>query len=194
MKHFGIYGGTFNPPHLGHLIVMESVQDQCKFDKVFFIPAASPPHKPEQHIAPALARFEMTSLAIQHNTMFEVSDIEITRTGFSYTIDTIRQLKTLNPDTTFSLIIGADNFLEIDTWKSPEKIFEHAELVVMNRPGYEHSISKSLYLNDAMMVTVPNIGISSTDIRRRVKQGRSIRYLVPQDVEHYIYRNGLYKA
>jgi nicotinate-nucleotide adenylyltransferase len=136
----------------------------------------------------------MTSLAIQHNPSFEVSDIEIARTGFSYTIDTIEQLKALYPNTTFSLIIGMDNFSEIDTWKSPEKIIEQVNLVVMNRPGFEQAKTTSPFESDAQFVSVPNIGISSTEIRRRVKQGRSIRYLVPQEVEHYIKRNGLYRA
>ncbi len=173
---------------------MESVQDQLQCDKVLFIPAATPPHKIEQQITSARARYEMTLLAVQNNKSFEVSDIEIIRDGYSYTIDTIIQLRALHPNTTFSLIIGADNFLEIDTWKSPEEIFEQVHLVVMNRPGFEQATTKSQYRKDAQMISVPNIGISSTDIRRRVKQGRSIRYLVPQEVEQYIYVKGLYRA
>ncbi|MBI5214827.1 MAG: nicotinate-nucleotide adenylyltransferase [Ignavibacteriae bacterium] len=194
MKRFGIYGGTFNPPHLGHLIVTESVQDQLQFDNVLFIPAAIPPHKIESQIAPVRARLEMTALAISKNRSFEVSDIEITRTGFSYTIDTVNQLKELYPHTNFSLIIGADNFLEIESWKSPEKILEQVELIVMNRFGFEPALMNSKFMKEARFVTVPNIGISSTEIRRLVKQERSIRYLVPPEVEQYIYVNGLYRT
>ena len=189
----GIYGGSFNPPHLGHLIVVDSVQDQLQFDKIIFIPAATPPHKIEHTLAPANARLDMTSLAVKHHPVFEVSDLEIRRGGYSYTVDTLNALTVLYPKTSFSLIIGADNFLEIETWKSLDQILALADLVVMNRAEYPVSGHPSRYVRLAKFIQVPAIGISSTDIRLRVKQGRSIRYLVPTDVERYISHSGLYR-
>ncbi len=193
MKSIGIYGGSFNPPHLGHLIVVDSVCEQLGLDKVIFIPASTPPHKLGVALAPSLDRYEMTALAIRHNSLFEVSDLEIHREGYSYTIDTILQLEVLYPKAKFSLLIGADNFVDIESWKSLEEIIAKVDLVVMNRPEYSIARHSGKYARMARFVTVPAIGISSTDIRRRVKQGRSIRYLVPKEVEQYIYIKGLYR-
>ncbi|MGA2622587.1 MAG: nicotinate-nucleotide adenylyltransferase [Bacteroidota bacterium] len=191
--NIGIYGGSFNPPHFGHLIVLESVQDQLRFDKVLFIPAASPPHKNDPTLAPAAERLEMTRLAIEGNAAFQASDIEIRRDGRSYSIDTLDSLAAEHPGDKFSLIIGADNFLEFETWKSAREILTKAEVVVMNREGFSAHPEKSEFVRMVRFVHVPNIGISSTDIRRRVKLGRSIRYLVPQSVENHIRRKGLYR-
>lgn len=191
--HIGVFGGSFNPPHVGHLIVLESVQEQLQFDKVLFIPAAIPPHKVEQQLAPPIARFEMTSMAVKNHPVFRATDIEIRREGYSYTIDTILQLQVLYPQAKISLIIGADNFLELDTWKSLDSLLQLVELVVMNRPDYSAASHNSPYFRSAKFVSVPNIAISSSEIRRRVKQHRSIRYLVPTDVEQYIYLKGLYR-
>ena len=190
---FGLFGGTFNPPHMGHLIVIDSVQDQMHFDKVLFIPSANPPHKPDPLLASAASRLEMTGLAVKGNDSFAVSDIEAQRTGKSYTVDTVRSLSERYPGVNFSFIIGADNFLELETWKSPEDIFAKAGLVVMTRPGYDTGTSTTRYSKLARFVHVPPIGISSTEIRRRVKHGRSIRYLVPEPVESYIQAHGLYR-
>ncbi len=191
--NIGIYGGSFNPPHLGHLIVLESVQDQLHFDKVLFIPAANPPHKNNPNLAPSAERLEMTRLAIEGNAVFQASDIEIKRDGRSYSIDTLDALAAGHPGDKFSLIIGADNFLEFETWRSAQDILTKAEVVVMNRPGFAVQPGKNEIARLARFVHVPNIGISSTDIRRRVKLGGSIRYLVPLSVEHYIRRKGLYR-
>lgn len=189
----GLFGGTFNPPHSGHLIVIESVQDQMHFDRILFIPSANPPHKSDPSLAPASSRLEMTHLAVQGNETFMVSDIETTRMGKSYTVDTVGELAEKHPGADFSFIIGADNFLELETWKSPEDIFAKAGLIVMTRPGYDTAREKNRYTKLARFIHVPLIGISSTEIRRRVKHGRSIRYLVPPPVEEYIARHGLYR-
>lgn len=190
---FGLFGGTFNPPHIGHLIVIESVRDALKFDKIIFIPSAQPPNKPGMLLAPPRMRYEMTRLAVQGNLNFEVSNIEIQRQGPSYTIDTLEELIALYPRADFSLIIGADNLLEFETWKSPEEITTQADLVVMSRPDFPINNIKSNYSRHAQFINVPSIGISSTDIRRRVKMGRSIRYLVPITVDQYIHNKNLYK-
>jgi nicotinate-nucleotide adenylyltransferase len=189
----GIFGGTFNPPHIGHLIVIEGVRDQLKFDKILFVPSGNPPHKHGQSLAPANARLQMTSLAIRANDSFGVCDIELKRSGMSYSIDTLAQLSELYPKAELSLIIGVDNLLEFETWKSPQGIVSLADLVVMSRPGFSVHDLKNEYTRSANFINVPSIGISGTDIRRRVKLGRSIRYLVTHEVEDFIRRTGLYK-
>lgn len=191
--NIGIFGGAFNPPHIGHLIVLESVLDQLPLDKVLLIPSAQPPNKRDGSLAPAAARLEMTRLAIQGCEGYEVSDLEIRRGGISYTVDTVAALAGLYPSASISLIIGGDNLLEFQTWKSPDEILARADLIVMNRPGFSPRDSRSEYLRKARMLNVPQIGISSTDVRRRVKLGRSIRFLVPPPVEQYILQRGLYR-
>ncbi len=189
----GVFSGSFNPPHTGHLVVVESVRDQLRLEKVIWIPSAQPPNKPDAVLAPPDARFEMTRLAAGENSCFEASDIELRRSGPSYTVDTIDALAAFYPGATLILIIGADNFLEFSTWKSPEEILAKADLAVMSRPGFSVRESKQEIARMATFVNVPQIGISGTDIRRRVKLGRSIRYLVPRAVESYIQTRHLYR-
>jgi len=189
----GIFGGSFNPPHMGHLIVIETVRDILQFDKILFIPSAQTPNKQNTLLAPSSARLEMVNLTVSGSKYFEASDIEIQRRGISYTIDTVNELAARYPRFEISLIIGADNLMEFETWKSPDEVLAKAGLVVMSRPGLDlHSI-KSKYARSANFVNVPQIGISGTDIRRRVKLGRSIHYLVLQQVEDYIIQKRLYK-
>ena len=187
-----LYGGAFNPPHYGHLITIESVREQLRFDKVLFVPSSHPPNKMAASLAPAEARLEMTRLAIQDAPEFETCDIEVRRRGISYTVDTIRTLMEERPGDSFSLIIGSDNLLEFQTWKSPTDILARVQLIVMNRPGFPPTQARADYARLATVVSVPQIGIASTEIRRRVKLHRSIRYLVPPAVELYIRRAGLY--
>jgi nicotinate-nucleotide adenylyltransferase len=189
----GILGGTFNPPHIGHLIVAESVRDQLKLDKILFVPSYSPPHKLYSQVALPTQRYEMVEIALEKNRNFSVSDIEIAREGKSYTIDTINTLIGIYPGSQLFLIIGLDNLMDFSDWKSPNEIISKVELVVMNRPGYDVDI-KNEFKRYATIVKVPSIGISSSDIRRRVKMGRSIRYLVPYEIEQYIFKKGLYKS
>jgi len=191
--NLAIFGGSFNPPHIGHLIVLESVRDQLVLDKVILVPSAQPPNKPNSMLAPPALRLEMTELAVKGNPDFEVSGIELQRRGMSFTVDTINQISALHPRAKLFLIIGADNMLEFDTWKAPDDILAKAELIVMSRPGYSLHDMKSKTARAARFVNVPQIGISGTDIRRRVKLGRSIRYLVPRSVEEYILQKRLYK-
>jgi len=191
--NIGIFGGSFNPPHVGHLIVLESVRDQFQFDKTFIIPSAQTPNKLEGALAPQDVRLAMTRLAFEGNVNYEVLDIEIHRRGVSYTVDTVKELADRYRHARLSLIIGADNFLDFQSWRSPEEILNYADLVIMNRPGFEIKDAGNEYFRRARSVNVPFIGISGTDIRRRIKLGRSIHFLVPKAVEEYIYRNGLYR-
>lgn len=191
--NIGIYGGSFNPPHLGHLIIAESVREQLRFDKILFIPSATTPNKMEVSLAPASDRMQMTYFAVQGNPDFEVSDIEIRRSGLSYTINTVSELASLHPGAALGLIIGTDNLMEFQTWKSPQEILAQVQLVVVNRPGFARHDARSEFARLSTFVNVPQIGISSTDIRRRVKLRRSIRYLVPPQVEEYIHQRNLYR-
>jgi nicotinate-nucleotide adenylyltransferase len=193
-RRLAIYGGTFNPPHIGHLITVECVREQLRLDGIYFIPSAQPPNKPGTALASADDRLQMTSLAVEGVPELAVSDIEIRRSGVSYTIDTITALGAQFPDASLMLIIGSDNFLEFQTWKSPTEILARVQLVVMHRPGFPVDQTHHEFARLATFVNVPQIGISSSDIRRRIKLGRSIRYLVPREVEAYIREHNLYRA
>jgi nicotinate-nucleotide adenylyltransferase len=189
----GVFGGTFNPPHVGHLIVAESVRDSLRLGRVLFIPAARSPHKGMQSLAPAEHRLAMTRLAVEGNPGFEASDIEIQRGGTSYTVDTLREIARMHPGATLKLLIGADNLFDFEGWKSPGDILDLADLVVLTRPGFDPPSNRSGFMERATLVTVPQIGVSGTDVRRRVKFNQSVRYLVPPAVEEYIRRHALYK-
>lgn len=188
-----VMGGTFNPPHIAHLICAEEVFDLLKFDRVLFIPSARPPHKNNNEILDAHHRYTMTVLATKDNPHFEVSRIELDRPGRSYTIETVKELKSqYGNDTEIHWIVGADSMLEMPSWKSINELLEICSFVGINRPGYDINQSDERILKRVTMVNVTNIDISSSEIRRRIKQGLSIKYLVPSEVEDYIYKNGLY--
>jgi len=191
----GILGGTFDPPHLGHLIVAEHVRDRLGMNKILFIPAVVPPHKRQRpDITPPGMRLEMVRRAIAGNPAFDVSDIEIRRGGLSYTADTLKELRTQYPTEVLSILIGMDNVRDFNTWKDPELIKRIAHIVVMTRPGFQ---TESGPLEDVKTLTiceVPEIGISSREIRNRVKLGQSVRYLVPATVLDYILEHRLYRG
>ena len=191
-KRLGIFGGTFNPPHMAHLLAAENVRDQLKLDKILFIPAAIPPHKMREEVISAKHRLEMVRLAIQGNEYFELSEIELLRKGPSYTIDTIRSLKHTHPQCDLHFIMGIDLLMDFETWKDPEKILAECKVVAMNRPGFDLAVIDKELLAQVELVNVPSIDISSTNIRRRVKSGRSIKYLLPAAVEDYIRGNSIY--
>ena len=188
----GIYGGTFNPPHIGHLIVAEQVITILGLDKIIFIPSFISPHKQKGESDVAEHRLSMTELAISGNPKFKCSDIEIVKKETSYSIHTLEQLKRENAADTFYLIIGMDNYLTFQLWKEPHRILELITLVVLNRPGYAKQVNEVFGTKNTVFVDVPNIDISSSDIRKRVKEKRSIQYLVPKRVEEYISANGLF--
>ena len=189
----GVFGGTFNPPHLGHLIVAESAKEALNLSTVLFIPCASPPHKSSRSLADAECRILMVRLAVSGNPSFVASDIEIQRGGRSYTVDTLRALSALYPRAQLYLLVGIDNLLELHTWKEPEEIFGLSEVVAVNRPGYESADIRKEYLRRVTFLRYPNIDISSSEIRRKAKMGKSIKYLVPSAVESYILKHGAYR-
>jgi nicotinate-nucleotide adenylyltransferase len=190
----GIFGGTFNPPHYGHLIVAEFIREEVGLDKIIFIPCSIPPHKQNDEYLSQIAspehRFEMVKLAITGNKFFEVSDIEINRGGVSYTIDTVNYFVSNFPEEKFYLLIGADQFAEFHTWRKPDEIVQKVNLIVFNRPGFV--IPKTEFSKFATFITIPNIEISASTIRKRIRHGKSIKYLVPPAVEEYILANKLY--
>jgi nicotinate-nucleotide adenylyltransferase len=197
----GILGGTFDPIHIGHLIVAEEVRINLNLDQVIFMPAGDPWMKADRRITAASHRVNMLKLAIKSNSCFCSSTIEIEHPGWTYTVDTLEQLsQDLARGTKIFLLIGWDGLASMPQWKAPYRISKIATIVTFPRPGLEKPDIK--ILEEAMpgvgermvMLDGPYIGISSTDIRQRLDAGKSVRYLVPESVEQYIAENGLYKG
>lgn len=189
----GIFGGAFNPPHIAHLIIADTVRDHYNLDTVLWIPSYQPPHKRPETLISFEHRFTMTRLATQDNPGFEVSDIECRLGGVSYTVATLRALQEENPDIEYSLIIGGDSMQTFDSWSEPEEILDRVRLIVFNRPGYSLSNLKHYRSDRISIFEAPLLEISARNIRVRRKEGKSIRYLVPRPVYDYIEANGLYK-
>ena len=196
----GIMGGTFDPVHYGHLVAAEGARHQFSLDRVIFIPAARPPHKGNREISDPVHRLKMVGLATGSNPNFEVSDIEINRQGLSYTIDTVNYLRSTRTDSDIYFITGADAVLEILTWYQVEALLGLCCFIAATRPGYRlENLSESLhglpgyFIRKISVMEVPALAISSTDIRDRVRNGMPIKYLLPENVEEYINRNGLYR-
>lgn len=188
-----IMGGTFNPPHLGHLICAEEAYDHFEFDQVMFVPSARPPHKDNSGILEAQHRYMMTLLATQSNSHFQVSRIELDRPGRSYSIETVREFKKkYGQDTEVYWIIGADSVLDMSIWKDVDELLSICKFIAINRPGYDLNQADQRFLGKVQLFRVTAVDISASEIRQRVRQGKSIKYLVPPDVENYIYENGLY--
>ncbi len=204
IKKIGIMGGTFNPIHHGHLVTAQEALDQFKLDRVIFIPTGIPPHKIEDNLVDDEDRYLMTVIATSFNSDFFVSRIEIDRKGKSYTIDTVKELRKIyGKDSGLYFVTGADAILEILTWKETSEIVTLCKFIAATRPGHDLSrledLKKKLFsrIEDAdekiFIMEIPALAISSTDIRKRLKQGRSIDYLVPEGVSNYILKHGLYK-
>jgi nicotinate-nucleotide adenylyltransferase len=199
----GVFGGSFDPVHLGHLLLAECCREQRKLDRVFFVPAAVSPHKQGQLPEDVQARLEMLQLATGGHPAFEVSRMEADRGGISYTVDTLSLLKGERPEAELFLLMGADALAEFGTWRSPREICELARLIVVARPGSPpvdfsplRNLASASYLDEltGLVVTMPLIQLSSTAIRESVSEGRSIRFQVPRAVEEYIYAHRLYAA
>lgn len=195
----GILGGTFDPVHLGHLIIAEQARVQLDLRKVIFIPAGKPWMKSDKHISSAEHRVAMLRLAVNDNPAFEISTIEIKRQGPSYTVDTLEVLHNkLGNDSKIYLLIGWDALNALPSWKDPDKIIKLAVIVSVARPGYEKPdidlLESKLPGARASIIVLdhPLIEISSTDIKNRLTQNKSIKYLVPYKVERYIYDNAIY--
>ena len=199
LDRIGVLGGTFDPPHYAHLVLAENGLVQLRLDRVLFVPAGRPPHKPDEPITPVRHRLAMLRVALTGNEAFAISEVDVDRHGPHYTVDTLRILHQNHPSGCFFFLMGGDSLAEFETWRDPAGILEQAHLGVMQRPGSETDLSS---LEERLPGTserlawldAPYLEISGTDLRRRVSQGLPIRYLVPRGVEAYIGRHALYAS
>jgi nicotinate-nucleotide adenylyltransferase len=193
----GILGGTFNPPHLGHLVCAQEAYRELELDRVMLIPARIPPHKPVEHEPGPEHRLRLCQLATEDDDRFTVSELELERDGPSYTVDTLVQLSSQAPNNELFLIVGGDIAAGLTKWHRPERVLELATLAIAKRRGttrdsVEQSLAGLRGGDRARFFRMPRIGVSSTMIRRRVAAGQPIRYLVPDRVVEYIERHQLY--
>ena len=191
--NIGIYGGTFNPPHLGHLVLAQSAIDAFGLDRVLMVPAFRSPFKLSSESLPAETRAEMVALAVSGNSRLACEYFEVLRGGISFTVDTLRHVRQTQPEASLFLLMGADTFNEFHLWKDPEAIAGLATLAVARRPGSTIEAAGRADAPAFREFTMPLLDISSTDIRRRVREGRSIDYLVPWTVQVFIESHGLYR-
>jgi nicotinate-nucleotide adenylyltransferase len=198
----GIFGGSFDPVHYGHLLLAESCREQCRLDRVWLLPAAAAPHKQERRTASARHRVEMLRLALGGHPDIEVNTTEVDRGGVSYTVDTLAEIHAQQPDAELFLLMGADTLEDLPNWRAPRRICELAVPVVVRRAGSAEPAFEALAevveparlkLFRQFQVTMPILELTSTEIRTRVANGQSIRYRTPRAVEKYIESNGLYR-
>ncbi|MEN6348549.1 MAG: nicotinate-nucleotide adenylyltransferase [Syntrophomonas sp.] len=196
----GILGGTFDPIHYGHLIAAEYARYEFKLDKVLVLPAAIPPHKDLRQVLDARYRYRMAELAVKNNPTLEISALEMERNGYSYTVDTVDYYRRRYPGQEIYFITGADSLYYMDTWKDIERLAGLCSFIVVTRPGYnvdreEKDLSDlPTALWDKMkQLQIPGLDISSSDIRRRISEGKPVKYLLPPEVEEYIRAEGLYR-
>jgi nicotinate-nucleotide adenylyltransferase len=194
-KRLGVMGGTFDPIHYGHLVTAEEALVQFRLDEVLFVPTGQPWMKEHDQVSPPEDRYLMTVIATASNPKFSVSRMEVERDGPTYTIDTLRSLREeQGAGTDLFFISGADAILEILHWREPREIFELAHFIAATRPGYDLALFDEEATTPAMTVMhIPALAISSTDIRKRVADGRPLRYLVPEGVKSYIEKAELYR-
>ena len=198
-KKVGILGGTFDPIHIAHLILAENAWQQFQLDTVLIMPSGEPPHKADRLITSAEHRVRMLQLAIDDNKHFKLSTIEVEREGKTYTAETLTMLCENNPDCEYYFIIGADSLFQLEKWYHPEVIMRHAILLAavrddMQAPEVEAQMEhlKKKYHAQIYLLHTPDMSLSSSTIRERISKGESIKYMVPKDVEKYIYQNKLY--
>ncbi len=199
-KKVGIIGGTFNPIHLGHLILAEYAYEEYQLDEILFIPSGISYFKDPKTVLDKKTRITLTGEAIEDNPHFALSTIETDRPGNSYTYETLEELKAQNPNVQYYLIVGADTLFQLESWKNPESIMKNAIILVAARKDQGTDILKEKaneimdkYQSTIRILTFPMIDISSTEIRERIKAGKSIKYMVKEQTEKYIIKNHLYR-
>ena len=197
----GLFGGTFDPVHYGHLLLAEQCREQCTLDEVWFIPSGNPPHKGDSTISSGTARAEMLGFATAGHKRFRVNHMELNRDGATYTVDTLQELRSEDPDHELFFLIGADSLTDLPTWREPSRIARMATIVAVNRgdrplPDLAPIRSQlgGAVASRIQRVSMPGIDLSATDIRRRVREGKSIRYMTPRAVEQYIRQHELYST
>lgn len=200
-RKVGILGGTFDPVHYGHLVIAEDCRVQLGLDEVLFVPAGQPPHKRDSVISPATDRVAMVRLAIADNPYFRLSRVEVDRPGTSYSVDTVSLLRAeMGPESRLFFIVGRDLLADLPSWREPDRLASLCQIVAVNRPGYPPL--DLAYLEPAIpgasekitQLEVPDLNLAASELRRRVKEGRPIRYMTPDAVIGYIQRHGLYRA
>ena len=205
MPTVGVFGGSFNPIHFGHLLLADEICEALRLDRVLFVPAAVPPHKPAAELASAEHRYRMTALAVREHPRFAVSDIELRREGPSYTVDTLAALR---DEGALRLLIGSDTFLDLLSWREPREIARLAQLIVVPRTGGEfdpdgpaaqkvlHELGLSAFgaADGPVLYRAASLPISGSDLRRRARDGRSLVYRMPEAVAAYIREHGLYRV
>ena len=196
----GIFGGTFDPVHIGHLAVAERVYCDLDLERVILVPTNISPFKAGQVSSVGEHRLKMLKLAIRDNPHLAVSDIELRRGGTSYTVDTMELLRGQYPDDEFYFIMGMDSFLELNGWKGVDRLVELCQLVVVTRPGYELPEEQKRLLSlpssvwqQTRFIEVHGLDIAATELRERIRRGESVRYLLPSEVENYIHENSIYR-
>ena len=200
VKKIGIMGGTFDPIHYGHLVLAEQVRSNLALDSVYFVPSGQPPHKSNLLISDKNSRLKMVEIAINDNKEFNIFDYELNQTGYTYTIDTIKAFRRLvEPNAKIYFITGADQLMLLESWKDYEQLLKEVIFVAASRPGHDEKqvvekveYFKKKYHAQMLHVEIPALSISSTNIRNRVREGNSIKYLLPDRVEEYIINNRLY--
>ena len=199
MVRLGIYGGTFDPIHYGHLLLAERCREELQLDEVWFIPAGVSPFKVGKPLSPGKARVQMIEFAVSGFPEFRVSRIELERTGPSYTYQTLQQVRAADPTRELFLLMGADSVADLAQWREPRLILELAQVVAVNRAGQHPDLSQIEPLcreigRPVRVVEMPAVDIAASEIRERSAAGRSIRFLTPRPVEMYIRQNGLYRS
>ena len=195
----GIYGGTFDPVHYGHLLAAEQCREQCALDELWFIPAAVPPHKTDRSISPGSARAEMLEIAVAGHPRFKVDRRELERTGPSFTVETLAGIQADDHSRELFLVLGADSVADFENWREPERILELATLIAVNRgrtppdlTGFRRRFGTAGE-QQIVHVTMPSVDLAATDVRHRVHLGQSIRFMTPRGVEAYIAEHRLYR-
>lgn len=194
-----VMGGAFDPIHYAHLVTAQAVYDSFDVDRVVLMPLGNAAHK-KMEGAGAADRYEMTRLAVEGNPAFEVSDMEVKREGKTYTVDTVAEIMSINPQLRLYFVMGADEILSVESWREPERLLKMCSFIAVNRPGYgkddvreKIEALKEKYDCDIHFLEIPWLGISSSDIRKRIRENRAIKYLLPEKTERYIFEKGLYK-
>ncbi|MFO0917359.1 MAG: nicotinate-nucleotide adenylyltransferase [Planctomycetaceae bacterium] len=200
MKRIGIYGGTFDPIHIGHLVLAEQCREQCRLDEVWFVPAGAPPHKTAAEISPGRQRMEMLELATAGHERFRIKTLELDRPGLSFTVETLQTIRDQESQAELFLLLGADSLRDLPGWREPERILQLARVVAVNRGGATLDLTAVIQVlgeqsrERVIPAVMPGIEIASREIRERVRAGKTIRYLVPRAVEVYIAQQGLYAS
>ncbi len=191
MKKVGLFGGTFNPPHLGHMLFAQEAMLACALDEIWFIPVNRPPHKVSEELASNQDRYDLLCASTNGNPKFSVLTIELERKGPSYTIDTVRRLQELHPDVQFYFLIGGDMIDYLPKWEQIDDLVQLITFIGAKRPGSE---SESDYLDYVQFINMIQVDYSSTLIRERIREGKPITYMVPEAVEKLMKERGLYES